>query len=59
MITDHNIQEIVTIADRIYLMFNGKIMKYGSTIEILQDPLIRKIYLGNRIINLKKNESSI
>ncbi|BAM99328.1 LPS export ABC transporter ATP-binding protein [Blattabacterium cuenoti] len=57
LITDHNIQEIVNIADRIYLMFNGEIMKCGSTIEILQDPLIRKIYLGNRIINLKKNES--
>ncbi|WP_341652090.1 LPS export ABC transporter ATP-binding protein [Blattabacterium cuenoti] len=57
LITDHNIQEVVTIADRIYLMFNGKIIKYGSTVEIMQDPLIKKIYLGNRIINLKKNES--
>ncbi|WP_341655260.1 LPS export ABC transporter ATP-binding protein [Blattabacterium cuenoti] len=57
LITDHNIQEIVTIADRIYLMFNGKIIKCGSTVEIIKDPLIRKIYLGSRIINLKKNES--
>ncbi|WP_341653761.1 LPS export ABC transporter ATP-binding protein [Blattabacterium cuenoti] len=57
LITDHNIQEIVTIADRIYLMFNGKIIRCGSTVEIMQDPLIRKIYLGSRIINLKKNES--
>ncbi|WP_341656854.1 LPS export ABC transporter ATP-binding protein [Blattabacterium cuenoti] len=57
LITDHNIQEIVTIADRIYLMFNGKIIKCGSTVEIMKDPLIRKIYLGSRIINCKKNES--
>ncbi|WP_341655518.1 LPS export ABC transporter ATP-binding protein [Blattabacterium cuenoti] len=57
LITDHNIQEIVTIADRIYLMFNGKIIKCGSTVEIIKDPLIRKIYLGSRIINLKENES--
>ncbi|WP_341656307.1 LPS export ABC transporter ATP-binding protein [Blattabacterium cuenoti] len=57
LITDHNIQEIVTIADRIYLMFNGKIIRCGSTVEIIRDPLIRKIYLGSRIINLKKNES--
>ncbi|WP_185856769.1 LPS export ABC transporter ATP-binding protein [Blattabacterium cuenoti] len=57
LITDHNIQEIVTIADRLYLMFNGKIIKCGSTVEIMQDPLIRKIYLGSRIINFKKNES--
>ncbi|WP_341659903.1 LPS export ABC transporter ATP-binding protein [Blattabacterium cuenoti] len=57
LVTDHNIQEILTIADRIYLMFNGKIIKCGSTVEIMKDPLIRKIYLGSRIINLKKNES--
>ncbi|WP_341654784.1 LPS export ABC transporter ATP-binding protein [Blattabacterium cuenoti] len=57
LITDHNIQEIVTIADRIYLMFNGKIIKCGSTVEIIKDPLIRKIYLGSRIIKLKENES--
>ncbi|WP_185863824.1 LPS export ABC transporter ATP-binding protein [Blattabacterium cuenoti] len=57
LITDHNIQEIVTIADRIYLMFNGKIIRCGSTVEIIRDPLIRKIYLGSKIINLKKNES--
>ncbi|WP_185860738.1 LPS export ABC transporter ATP-binding protein [Blattabacterium cuenoti] len=60
LITDHNIQEIFTITDRIYLMFNGKIIKYGSTAEIMQDSVVRKIYLGNRIINFKKkNESSI
>ncbi|WP_341663648.1 LPS export ABC transporter ATP-binding protein [Blattabacterium cuenoti] len=57
LITDHNIQEIVTIADRIYLMFNGKIIRCGSTVEIIRDPFIREIYLGSRIINLKKNES--
>ncbi|BBA16968.1 LPS export ABC transporter ATP-binding protein [Blattabacterium cuenoti] len=53
LITDHNIQEIVTITDRIYLMFNGKIIKYGSTVEIMKDPLIRKVYLGSRIINFR------
>jgi ABC-type (unclassified) transport system, ATPase component len=53
LITDHNVQEIFTIADRIYLMFNGEIIKCGSTTEIIQDPVIRKIYLGNRILNFK------
>ncbi|AFJ90481.1 LPS export ABC transporter ATP-binding protein [Blattabacterium sp. (Blaberus giganteus)] len=51
LITDHNVQEIFSITDRIYLMFNGKIIKYGSTEEIMQDPVVKKIYLGNRIIN--------
>ncbi|WP_185857340.1 LPS export ABC transporter ATP-binding protein [Blattabacterium cuenoti] len=54
LITDHNVQEVFTITDRIYLIFNGKIMKCGSTTEIMQDSVVRKIYLGNRIINFKK-----
>ncbi|WP_185867161.1 LPS export ABC transporter ATP-binding protein [Blattabacterium cuenoti] len=58
LITDHNVQEIFTITDRIYLMFNGKIIKYGSTSEIMRDSVVKKIYLGNRTINFEiKNES--
>ncbi|WP_185871666.1 LPS export ABC transporter ATP-binding protein [Blattabacterium cuenoti] len=53
LITDHNVQEIITITDRIYFMFNGRIIKNGSTVEIIQDSIVRKIYLGNKIINLK------
>ncbi|WP_185861546.1 LPS export ABC transporter ATP-binding protein [Blattabacterium cuenoti] len=60
LITDHNVQEIFTITDRIYLMFDGTIIKCGYTTEIMQDSVIKKIYLGNRIINCQiKNESSI
>ncbi|AGW86360.1 Lipopolysaccharide export system ATP-binding protein LptB [Blattabacterium sp. (Nauphoeta cinerea)] len=54
LMTDHNVQEIFTITDRIYLMFNGTIIKYGNTTKIMQDPIVRKIYLGNKIINFKK-----
>ncbi|WP_185849244.1 LPS export ABC transporter ATP-binding protein [Blattabacterium cuenoti] len=56
LITDHNVQEIFTITDRIYLMFNGKIVKSGSTTEIMRDSVVKKIYLGNRIINFNKIE---
>ncbi|WP_185852168.1 LPS export ABC transporter ATP-binding protein [Blattabacterium cuenoti] len=54
LITDHNVQEIFTITDRIYLIFNGTIIKCGDTTEIMQDSVVRKIYLGSRIINFKK-----
>ncbi|QIK16423.1 LPS export ABC transporter ATP-binding protein [Blattabacterium sp. DPU] len=49
LITDHNVQEIFTIADRIYLMFNGEIIKCGETKEIMKDSIVRKVYLGNRL----------
>ncbi|WP_185862157.1 LPS export ABC transporter ATP-binding protein [Blattabacterium cuenoti] len=51
LITDHNVQEIFTITDRIYLMFEGNILKHGPSIEIMQDSIVKKIYLGNRFIN--------
>ncbi|WP_185863270.1 LPS export ABC transporter ATP-binding protein [Blattabacterium cuenoti] len=54
LMTDHNVQEIFTITDRIYLMFNGTIIKHGDTTKIMRDPIVKKIYLGNRIINSKK-----
>ncbi|WP_185853356.1 LPS export ABC transporter ATP-binding protein [Blattabacterium cuenoti] len=50
LITDHNVKEIFTITDRIYLMFEGEILKHGSTMEIMQDSLVKKVYLGNRFI---------
>ncbi|WP_185869055.1 LPS export ABC transporter ATP-binding protein [Blattabacterium cuenoti] len=48
LITDHNVQETFTITDRIYLMFQGEILKHGSTVEIMQDSVVKKVYLGNR-----------
>ncbi|WP_185866036.1 LPS export ABC transporter ATP-binding protein [Blattabacterium cuenoti] len=57
LITDHNVQEIFTITDRIYLMFEGEILKHGLTMEIMQDSLVKKVYLGNRK-SFYKNESS-
>ncbi|WP_185857973.1 LPS export ABC transporter ATP-binding protein [Blattabacterium cuenoti] len=56
LITDHNVQEIFTITDRIYLIFNGKIIKYGSTTEIIEDPVVKKIYLGNKIIKFENKK---
>ncbi|WP_185858543.1 LPS export ABC transporter ATP-binding protein [Blattabacterium cuenoti] len=48
LITDHNVQEVFTITDRIYLMFEGQILKHGSSIEIMQNSMVKKVYLGNR-----------
>lgn len=46
LITDHNVQETLSITDRAYLLFEGKILKQGSAEELAADPQVRKVYLG-------------
>ncbi|WP_185876853.1 LPS export ABC transporter ATP-binding protein [Blattabacterium cuenoti] len=47
LITDHNVKKVFTITDKIYMMFEGRILKQGSSMEIMQDILVREVYLGN------------
>lgn len=46
LITDHNVQETLSITDRAYLMFEGSILKAGTAEELAADPMVRKVYLG-------------
>ncbi len=46
LITDHNVQETLSITDRAYLMFEGKILRAGTAEDLAADPLVRKVYLG-------------
>lgn len=46
LITDHNVQETLSITDRAYLLFEGKILKSGTAEELSQDEQVRKVYLG-------------
>ena len=57
LITDHNVQETLSITDRAYLMFEGKILKAGTAEELAQDELVRKVYLGKNF-ELKKKQNS-
>ena len=58
LITDHNVQETLSITDRAYLMFEGNILKAGTAEELAADEMVRKVYLGKnfelkrKIINL-------
>jgi lipopolysaccharide export system ATP-binding protein len=47
LITDHNVHETLSITDRAYLLFEGKILKAGTAIELSEDEQVRKVYLGN------------
>ncbi len=53
LITDHNVQETLSITDRAYLMFEGRILKTGTAEELAADEMVRKVYLGQSF-ELKK-----
>jgi len=58
LITDHNVQETLSITDRAYLMFEGDILKAGSAEELAADEQVRKVYLGKNF-ELKRKEINL
>ncbi len=46
LITDHNVNETLSITDRAYLMFEGKLLKAGTAEELADDEQVRRVYLG-------------
>lgn len=54
LITDHNVQETLSITDRAYLLFEGEILKQGSAEELAKDEQVRKVYLGSNFELRKK-----
>ncbi len=46
LITDHNVHETLSIVDRAYLLFEGRLLKTGSAQELADDEMVRKVYLG-------------
>jgi len=46
LITDHNVDETLSITDRAYLMVDGKLFKSGTAEELANDAQVRKVYLG-------------
>jgi lipopolysaccharide export system ATP-binding protein len=57
LITDHNVQETLSITDRAYLLFEGKILKAGTAEELAADEQVRRVYLGQNFILRRKNLS--
>ncbi len=46
IITDHNVHETLSITDRTYLLFEGKVLKTGTAEDLANDEQVRKVYLG-------------
>lgn len=57
LITDHNVQETLAITDKTYLMFEGGILKAGVPEELVQDEMVRRVYLGQNFELRKKKLS--
>jgi lipopolysaccharide export system ATP-binding protein len=50
LITDHNVQETLSITDRAYLLFEGRILKSGTAEELAADEQVRRVYLGQNFV---------
>jgi lipopolysaccharide export system ATP-binding protein len=46
LITDHNVHETLSIVDRAYLLFEGRLLKKGTAEELAADEMVRNVYLG-------------
>jgi len=55
LITDHNVNETLSICDRAYLLIEGKIYKHGTAEELAKDEQVRRLYLG-RNFELKRKD---
>ena len=54
LITDHNVQETLSITDRAYLLFEGRILFEGTPEELAENPIVRAKYLSNSFVLRKK-----
>ena len=48
LITDHNVRETLSITDRAYLLYDGKVLKHGTIDELSEDEEVRRLYLGSK-----------
>ena len=56
LITDHNVQETLSITDRAYLLYDGNILKSGSAEELASDEQVRRVYLGQNFVLRARKE---
>jgi lipopolysaccharide export system ATP-binding protein len=55
-ITDHNVQETLSITDRAYLLYDGKILQSGTAEDLAADPEVRRVYLGKNFELRRKSD---
>lgn len=48
LLTDHNVRETLAITDRSYIIVEGRILRHGASTQLVNDPLVREVYLGEK-----------
>jgi lipopolysaccharide export system ATP-binding protein len=48
LLTDHNVRETLSVTDRSYIIYQGRILRHGTSSELIEDELVRQIYLGEK-----------
>ena len=48
LLTDHNVRETLSITDRAYIIYEGRILRQGTSRDLVADSVVRKIYLGEK-----------
>jgi len=48
LLTDHNVRETLAITDRSYIIFEGRILRHGPSEDLVNDPVVRQVYLGKK-----------
>jgi lipopolysaccharide export system ATP-binding protein len=48
VITDHNVRETLSVVDRAYLLYEGKVLREGESAFLINDPMSRELYLGQK-----------
>ncbi len=59
LITDHNVHETLSITDRAYMLFEGRIMFQGTAEELAVNPIVKQKYLGSNFVLQRKNMDGI
>jgi len=57
LITDHNVQRTLEVVDNAYIINEGKVLAYGNPAKLINDPLVRKTYLGHTFRGDEFNEN--
>jgi lipopolysaccharide export system ATP-binding protein len=47
LLTDHNVRESLSVTNRSYIIDQGRVLRQGSARELVNDPLVRRVYLGS------------
>jgi lipopolysaccharide export system ATP-binding protein len=48
LITDHNVRETLGLTDRAYIIYSGEVLREGAAEDIINDPEVRRLYLGEQ-----------